>query len=84
MRNRTFFTAALLTATIVGFAGGTATAKEFANTIGMKMVRIEPGTFMMGWEGFKVPPVRLFPWRTKTAGSVGGHAAWTYRRCLQR
>jgi formylglycine-generating enzyme required for sulfatase activity len=31
------------------------TEKEFTNSIGMKFIRIEPGTFIMGWDGSKLP-----------------------------
>jgi hypothetical protein len=36
-------------------SSGNASEKSFANSVGMKMVRIEPGTFMMGVESTPLP-----------------------------
>ena len=47
------------------------TAKEFKNSVGMKFVRIEPGTFVMG-EG-KVPPRSRAEWEQRDADESPAH-----------
>ncbi|MHC4638607.1 MAG: hypothetical protein ACYTBV_14080 [Planctomycetota bacterium] len=37
-------------------SGDIPTAREYTNSIGMKMVRIEPGTFQMGQLTLPLPP----------------------------
>jgi formylglycine-generating enzyme required for sulfatase activity len=44
-------------------AAGTGTAKEFSNSIGIKMIRIEPGTFEMGCLNATVAPSEEVKWR---------------------
>ncbi len=38
-----------------GFASEMPTAKQFTNSIGMELVRVEPGTFKIGFEGRVLP-----------------------------